>query len=173
MIFCAGFGMLSLSIALNAISVHGACTAIFVVVAAVAVCFISSIQTLGKIQLLGYIGVASIVVAREWRPESDTSSSTHSDSAHLDGRCWRPRASFCCPSDRPLGQEIRPLWRPHLCRSIQLTGRPRICILWHPRVLWHHLRDERPPPVYSRGLHLPVFPDRHVYCTSSFPICPS
>ena len=66
MTFVAGAGMLSLSVALNAISMHGACTAIFVAVAAVAAALIASIQTLGRIQGLGWVGVVSILTASEF-----------------------------------------------------------------------------------------------------------
>lgn len=55
--------MLSLSTSLNALSVHGACTAVFVAVAAVATALVSSIQTLGRIKLLGWAGVVSILSA--------------------------------------------------------------------------------------------------------------
>lgn len=63
MTFCAGSGFLSLSIALNAVSVNAICTAGFVAVAAVAVFIVASIQTLGRIQILGWIGVISIALA--------------------------------------------------------------------------------------------------------------
>ncbi|KAK1922367.1 putative amino acid transporter [Papiliotrema laurentii] len=63
MIFAAGAGMLSMSVALNALSTHGACTAIFVAVSAIAAGLIGSIQTLGRIQALGWIGVVSILSA--------------------------------------------------------------------------------------------------------------
>lgn len=55
--------MLSLSIALNSLSSHGACTAIFVAVAAILVCSISSVRTLNKISIFSWIGVISIFVA--------------------------------------------------------------------------------------------------------------
>lgn len=55
--------MLSLSICLNALSEHGACTAIFVAVAFVAICALSSIRTLGRITWLAIVGVVSIIVA--------------------------------------------------------------------------------------------------------------
>ena len=64
--FSSAGGMLSISIALNALSTHATCTAVFV--GAIAVfCFIfSSIQTLGKFSLLAWLGVSSIVVAGEF-----------------------------------------------------------------------------------------------------------
>jgi len=63
MIFVGGAGMLSLATALNAISVHGTCTAVFVAVAAVAAGLVASLQTLGKIKWIGWAGVASIMSA--------------------------------------------------------------------------------------------------------------
>lgn len=55
--------MLSLSVCLNALSLHGTCTAVFVAVAAVAAGLIASIQTLGKIKFIGWAGVVSIFAA--------------------------------------------------------------------------------------------------------------
>lgn len=58
-----GSGILGVSIALNAISTHGACTAIFVVIAALIAFALASIETLGKISWLGWIGMISILSA--------------------------------------------------------------------------------------------------------------
>ena len=57
----AGSGMLSFSIAMNAITVHGTCTVVFVVVGAIIAFLVSSIQTLDKISWIGWVGVVSIV----------------------------------------------------------------------------------------------------------------
>ncbi|KAM0716181.1 hypothetical protein Q7P37_008695 [Cladosporium fusiforme] len=62
-IFVSGSGMLSISIAFNALSEHGACTAIFVAVAAIATFGLASIRTLGRIQMLAWVGIISILVA--------------------------------------------------------------------------------------------------------------
>lgn len=62
-IFVAGSGMLGISTALNALSSHGTCTAVFVAVAAIAGFGLGSIQTLGKISWLAWIGVVSILSA--------------------------------------------------------------------------------------------------------------
>lgn len=62
-IFVAGSGMLGISIGLNAVSSHGACTAIFVAVAAIIGFGLSSIQTLGKISFLAWIGLVCILTA--------------------------------------------------------------------------------------------------------------
>lgn len=59
----AASGMLSFSIALNAVSEHGTCTVVFVAVGAIISFLISCIQTLDKISFIGWIGVASIVSA--------------------------------------------------------------------------------------------------------------
>ncbi|CAK9780990.1 unnamed protein product [Cutaneotrichosporon oleaginosum] len=63
MIFVSGSAMIALSTALNAISMHGACTAIFVAVAAITGFIFSSIRTLGQIMWLGWVGCVSIVAA--------------------------------------------------------------------------------------------------------------
>lgn len=59
----AGSGMLGISIALNSVSNHGACTVVFVVVAAIATFLFSVIQTLDKLSFLGWIGLVSIMAA--------------------------------------------------------------------------------------------------------------
>ncbi|KAJ8061171.1 hypothetical protein OCU04_010244 [Sclerotinia nivalis] len=55
--------MLSVSIALNALSTHATCTAVFVAVAAIIAYIFASIQTLGKITWLAWIGVAGIITS--------------------------------------------------------------------------------------------------------------
>ncbi|KAF2019519.1 hypothetical protein BU24DRAFT_386456 [Aaosphaeria arxii CBS 175.79] len=61
--FVVGSGMLSVSIALNAISTHGACTAVFVVVAFAATFLVCSIRTLGRISFIAWAGLASILAS--------------------------------------------------------------------------------------------------------------
>lgn len=63
MIFVAGSGMLSISIGLNAISTHGACTAIFVAVAAIGVMCLASVRTLSRMTFLAWAGLISLLVA--------------------------------------------------------------------------------------------------------------
>ncbi|KAG0155718.1 hypothetical protein PDIDSM_2891 [Penicillium digitatum] len=62
-IFVAGSGMLGLSIALNSVSSHATCTAVYVAVAAVAGIAFASIRTLGKISWLAWIGLTCILIA--------------------------------------------------------------------------------------------------------------
>lgn len=62
-IFIAGSAMLGVSIGLNAVSTHGACTAIFVAVAFVIAFAVASIRTLGKISWLAWVGMFSILAA--------------------------------------------------------------------------------------------------------------
>lgn len=62
-IFVSGSGMLGISIGLNSVSEHGACTAIFVAVAAILGFCLASIQTLGKISILTWIGLICILIA--------------------------------------------------------------------------------------------------------------
>ncbi|KAF5000942.1 hypothetical protein FGRMN_1399 [Fusarium graminum] len=57
LIFAAGSGMLGISIGLNAISSHGACTAIFVTVAAVGVIVLSSVRTLDRLSWIAWVGL--------------------------------------------------------------------------------------------------------------------
>lgn len=75
--------MLSLSISLNAISAHGACTAVFIAVAAVTGFLIASIRTLGKISSLAWIGVISILAASMSEDRRSTINGHHNLTALL------------------------------------------------------------------------------------------
>ena len=55
--------MLGISISFNAMSSHGACTAIFVVVAAIIGFALGSIQTLHEVSWLAWVGATSILTA--------------------------------------------------------------------------------------------------------------
>lgn len=55
--------MLGISIGLNAVSTHGACTAVFVAVAAIIVIMLASIRTLSRISLLAWVGLVAILTA--------------------------------------------------------------------------------------------------------------
>ncbi|KAF4876323.1 N amino acid transport system protein [Colletotrichum siamense] len=59
----AGASFIGLSTCLNALSEHGACTAIFVAVASVIGFVVGSIQTLGRISWLAWVGFSSILSA--------------------------------------------------------------------------------------------------------------
>ncbi|GAA6044310.1 hypothetical protein JCM8097_002875 [Rhodosporidiobolus ruineniae] len=63
MAMIASSALVSLSTALNAISTHGTCTAVFVAVAAIAVYPAASLRTLEKIRFVGWIGLVSILSA--------------------------------------------------------------------------------------------------------------
>ena len=63
MTFIAGSAFLSVSIALNAISLHATCTQVFVVVGLIICYGLASIQTLDRVSYIGWIGLTSIIVA--------------------------------------------------------------------------------------------------------------
>ncbi|KAJ5464858.1 uncharacterized protein N7458_000544 [Penicillium daleae] len=63
LIFCGASGILGLSIALNAVSNHGACTAVFVAVAAIVVLGLASIRTLDRISVLAWVGLACMLTS--------------------------------------------------------------------------------------------------------------
>ncbi|KAF4123043.1 Transmembrane amino acid transporter protein [Geosmithia morbida] len=65
-IFCGGSGILGASIALNSISLHGTCTAVFVVIAAIASGALASVRTLSKISWLAWAGMAFILAASKF-----------------------------------------------------------------------------------------------------------
>lgn len=62
--------MLGISISLNAISTHGTCTAVFVVVAAIIGFVLGSIQTLHEVSWLAWVGATSILTASKSRTET-------------------------------------------------------------------------------------------------------
>lgn len=70
LLIAGGLGVSSISVALNGISGHGACTAIFMAVAGILTFGISSIQTLSRLSWLGIVGATSIVVAGETHEQS-------------------------------------------------------------------------------------------------------
>ncbi|RSL97575.1 hypothetical protein CDV31_012988 [Fusarium ambrosium] len=61
--FVAGSMMLGISIGLNAVSMHGTSTAVFVAVAAIVGGSFASIRTLGKMSWLALVGVTSLIIA--------------------------------------------------------------------------------------------------------------
>lgn len=69
----AGSGMLGISIGLNSLSDHGACTAIFVAVACFVGFCLASIKTLGKLSWIAWVGLIGIMSASECSgsPESE------------------------------------------------------------------------------------------------------
>lgn len=58
--------MLSVSIGLNAVSGHGTCTAVFVGVAGLIGLGLASIQTLGRISLLAWLGLICIMASSQY-----------------------------------------------------------------------------------------------------------
>ncbi|KAL1405758.1 hypothetical protein Q8F55_007431 [Vanrija albida] len=63
MVTTVSSAVVSLSAALNGVSAHGACTAVFIAVASVAGFALGSIRTLEKITGLSWLGVASLLAA--------------------------------------------------------------------------------------------------------------
>lgn len=62
-VFTGAAAISGISVALNALSDHGACTAIFVGVAAIAGGLLASIQTFGRISWLAWVGITCILTA--------------------------------------------------------------------------------------------------------------
>ncbi|KAF6760207.1 transmembrane amino acid transporter protein-domain-containing protein [Ephemerocybe angulata] len=61
LVFITASALVGLSTALNAVSAHGTCTAVFIAVAAIAGFLVGSIRTLGKLSWIGWAGLVSIV----------------------------------------------------------------------------------------------------------------
>ena len=67
-VFVAGSGMLSMSISLNALSMHSICTAGFVAISAAIGFGLGSIQTLGQITWMAWGGVSCIIISCKLQP---------------------------------------------------------------------------------------------------------
>lgn len=63
MVFCTASAIVGVSTALNAMSSHGACTAVFMAVATIAGFLLGSIRTLSKVSWVGWFGITSIVAS--------------------------------------------------------------------------------------------------------------
>lgn len=61
--FCAAAALVGVSVGLNAVTSHGACTALFVALAAVVGWALSSIRTLSDVSWVGWAGLVSILSA--------------------------------------------------------------------------------------------------------------
>lgn len=62
-IFVVASATVAVSTALNAVSIHGTCTAVFIAVAAIVGWCLASIKTLGNISWLGWVGMVSILAS--------------------------------------------------------------------------------------------------------------
>ncbi|KAF5334265.1 hypothetical protein D9611_014576 [Ephemerocybe angulata] len=63
LVFITASALVGLSTALNAVSAHGTCTAVFIAVAAIAGFLVGSLRTLGKVSWIGWAGIVSIVAS--------------------------------------------------------------------------------------------------------------
>jgi hypothetical protein len=65
MLFFSASGMVGVTTALNAVSTHGTCTAVFMIVVFIVSFGCATIRTLGNITWLGWVGLMSILSAGE------------------------------------------------------------------------------------------------------------
>lgn len=82
--------MLGISIGLNSVSTHAACTAVFVAVAAILGFCFASIRTLGKIGWLAWIGLVCIMTASESLNLLPSNSKANLASLLCHSRSWSP-----------------------------------------------------------------------------------
>lgn len=61
----AGSGMLGISIALNTLSTHATCTAVYVAVACIVAFMTASVRTLDRVSWLAWIGLVTLVSASQ------------------------------------------------------------------------------------------------------------
>lgn len=98
--------MLGLSIALNSVSSHATCTAVYVAVAAVAGIIFASIRTLGKISWLAWIGLTCILAASKVSLDVTGYNIALTDSyysLHRHHRCRRSGPPGLSPTRGDLG----------------------------------------------------------------------
>jgi amino acid permease len=146
--------MLGTSIGLNAVSTHGACTAIFVLVAAIAGFLCGSIQTLGRISWLAWIGLISIVTASESFlscflflviPSNDISS------LDFDDRCWRAGPSRDAPQVGPWSSDYELFKSPSFTEAISAISSLVFAYAGTP-AFFSIVAEMRDPHHYTRSL---------------------
>lgn len=156
--------MLSISIALNALSTHGACTAVFVAVAAIIGFIFCSIQTLGRITWLAWVGVLAIISASKLGKINSRNLRLKHDSLDTDGRGWSWRPSSRSTAKWALEVGLQDHWQP-LVRGCYLSDFfPGVRLRWYTWLLPYCFRDARPSPIHSLAHHLPVHCDSHIHC---------
>jgi len=136
----AGSALLGISTALNAMSLHATCTAVFVAVAAVVTLPFASMRTMGDIRWIGWVRSASS--ARSSDPSSRSTLTLgprlagrprlddrlHHARHHRRRRRWSPVARA---ADRPLGQGPRPVRQPVVRRGDERHLEPRLLVRRH------------------------------------------
>lgn len=131
--------MLGISTGLNALSDHGACTAIFVAVAAIAGGALASIQTLGKISWLAWVGIACILSSSKPRCPVLLPSQTNVASSyrHDCSRCAGPSGS--CAPDRSIQVRLESRGKSNFLRSYLRPLLHGLCLCRYACVLLYHL----------------------------------
>jgi hypothetical protein len=120
------------SIALNAMSMHAVCTAVFVAVALVITFIFASIQTLDKIAWLTWSAVFGLVAARKWQtlwPSKHRLPCLYC-SARCHCRCSGTRSTGRCSSSRSMGKGPPYLWQALFPRSDERHRSARHCLRW-------------------------------------------
>lgn len=160
--------MLSLSIGLNAVSAHGACTAVFLAVAGIVGFLFSSIKTLGRITWVAWVGLACILTAGNLLPQiqqNPQKQSTNNRSFHRNHRSRHPRPSRrrTARYSRPLDIRLQNHRQPILRRRHRRRLLARLCLHRHTGVLRHRGGNARAAAVHPRRVHLPGARHGRVY----------
>lgn len=132
---CSGSAMLSVSIALNALSMHSICTAIFVAIAAIITFAFSSIRTLGRISWLAWIGAICIIIAGGSSSGSCcTITSNTLESLHGYNCRGNSRSTQRSPPARCMEVGLQAFQQAQFCRCRFSNLFPRFCLCRHTRV---------------------------------------
>jgi len=140
-IMVAGSGMISTSIALNAVSTHGTCSAVFTAVAAICTFLLASIRTLNKISWLAWIGTASILIASK-QPLNRTRTQL-TNSSHSHSRCWSRRPASSGTSRRAMDTGLQAVQEPSFPLCYRCYRISHLCLWWYSRHVLCDCGNER------------------------------
>ena len=142
-IFVSGSGMLSISIAFNALSEHGTCTAVFVAVAAIIGFGLASIQTLAKMTWLAWVGLAGILTSSKLACNQNYQLSLLTiRSLRPYHSSWRSRQAIRRTADGSVDARLQARQqRTRLCSSHCSGVIAYLCIRRHSSFLLDHFGD--------------------------------
>ncbi|CAG8887454.1 unnamed protein product [Penicillium salamii] len=154
-IFVAGSGMLSLSIAFNAVSSHATCTAVYVAIAAIAGIAFASIRTLGRISWLAWIGLVAIITAGKDHFFLDSCSCKalliSLCSSYRDRRRGYTRSTGLCPQEGVWVSDYKIVANPSFAEAISAVSSLIFAYAGTP-AFFAIVSEMREPQYFTRSL---------------------
>lgn len=161
----AGSAMLSLSIAFNALSEHGTCTAVFVAISFVLVFILSSIRTLGRLTWIAWVGVACIIVAGKRKILPGWAPLLTSPSVRSYNSCRHPTTTHRSVSRHDLEIRLQAFRSTQLRSSFLRRLDTHLCLRRYGGLLPDRVGDARSPTFYTVFGSLSDISHRHLpYC---------